>query len=242
MSIWRQDFRILSSDVDLTRRIRLSTLFSKLQEAAIAHTIELGVTRERTLDRGLLWTVTQYRLNVQRLPEYDSLVTLLSWPGKTMHLYFPRYFRLQDEKGQVLADAVSLWVLLGVATRPLVFPEDHGIEIPEEVTGHELPLPGRLPREEVTFSHSFTVPYSYVDLNGHMNNARYYDLAQDILPEEVRSRKPLTLSSEYIGEARLGDTLSAGYALSENACYVCGSMGKPLFRMKFGFAPGKGQD
>ena len=117
MSIWRQDFRILSSDVDLTRRIRLSTLFSKLQEAAIAHTIELGVTRERTLDRGLLWTVTQYRLNVQRLPEYDSLVTLLSWPGKTMHLYFPRYFRLQDEKGQVLADAVSLWVLLGVATR-----------------------------------------------------------------------------------------------------------------------------
>ena len=49
MRIWRQDFRILSSDVDLTRKIRLSILFTKLQEAAIAHTIELGVTRERTL-------------------------------------------------------------------------------------------------------------------------------------------------------------------------------------------------
>lgn len=236
MRIWRQDFRILSSDVDLTRKLRLSTLFTKLQEAAIAHTIELGVTRERTLDRGLLWAVTQYRLNIDRMPEYDDQVTLLSWPGKTMHLYFPRYFRLLDEKGRVLLDAVSLWVLIGEKDRSIVFPEDHGIEIPETVTGSELPLPGRLRREETSSSHSFTVPYSYVDLNGHMNNARYYDLAQDIMPEELRSRKLASLSSEYIGEARLGDTLQAGCALSRDTFYVCGSTEKPLFRMKFEFA------
>jgi medium-chain acyl-[acyl-carrier-protein] hydrolase len=180
--------------------------------------------------------VTQYRLNVQRLPEYDSLVTLLSWPGKTMHLYFPRYFRLQDEKGKVLLDAVSLWVLIDEKTRSIVFPEDHGIEIPETLTGFELPLPGRLRREETASSHSFTVPYSYVDLNGHMNNARYYDLAQDIMPEELRRRKLASLSSEYIGEARLGDTLRAGCALSRDAFYVCGSTEKPIFRMKFEFA------
>jgi medium-chain acyl-[acyl-carrier-protein] hydrolase len=236
MRIWRQDFRILSSDVDLTRKIRLSTLFTKLQEAAIAHTIELGVTREKTLDRGLLWAVTQYRLKIDRMPEYDERVTLLSWPGKTMHLYFPRYFRLQDEKGEVLLDAVSLWVLISEKTRSIVFPEDHGIEIPETRTEYELPLPGRLRKEETAVSHSFTVPYSYVDLNGHMNNARYYDLAQDIMPEDTRSRELKALTSEYIGEARLGNTLSAGYALSENACYVCGSTEKPLFRMKFEFA------
>lgn len=236
MRIWRQDFRILSSDVDLTRKIRLSTLFTKLQEAAIAHTIELGVTREKTLDRGLLWAVTQYRLKIDRMPEYDETVTLLSWPGKTMHLYFPRYFRLQDEKGEVLLDAVSLWVLISEKTRSIVFPEDHGIEIPGTRTGYELPLPGRLRKEETAVSHSFTVPFSFVDLNGHMNNARYYDLAQDIMPEEFRSRKLLALSSEHIGEARLGDTFQAGCALSENACYVCGSMEKPLFRMKFEFA------
>ena len=238
MSILRQDFKILSSDVDLTRKIRLSTLFTRLQEAAIAHTIELGVGRDMTLDRGLLWAVTQYRLVFSRMPEYDDLVTLLSWPGKTMHLYFPRYFRLLDEKGNTLMDAVSLWVLIDEKSRSIVFPEDRGIEIPEIRTGLELPLPGRLRREEITSSHSFTVPYSYVDLNGHMNNARYYDLAQDIMPEELRERRLVSLMSEYIGEARLGDTLSAGYALSENSCFVCGSMEKPLFRMKFEFAEG----
>ena len=84
MSIYRQDFQLLSSDVDMSRRMRLSTLFTRLQEAAIAHTIELGVTREKTLDQGLLWAVTQYNVKFNRLPEYDEKVTLLSWPGKTM--------------------------------------------------------------------------------------------------------------------------------------------------------------
>ena len=42
MSIYRQDFQLLSSDVDMSRAMRLSTLFSRLQEAAIAHTIELA--------------------------------------------------------------------------------------------------------------------------------------------------------------------------------------------------------
>ena len=47
MAIYRQDFQVLSSDVDLQRQMRLSTLFTKLQEAAIAHTIDLGVPREK---------------------------------------------------------------------------------------------------------------------------------------------------------------------------------------------------
>ena len=112
MSMYRQDFQVLSCDVDSARRLRLSTLFTKLQEAAIAHTIELGITREKTLDQGLLWAVTQYHALFHRLPEYDEKVSLLSWPGKTMHLYFPRYFRLVDTKGSVLFEAVSYWVLI----------------------------------------------------------------------------------------------------------------------------------
>ena len=107
MKIYRQDFQILSSDVDMSRKLRLSSLFTRLQEAAIAHTIDLGV---------LLWAVTQYRAVFHRLPEYDEKVTLLSWPGKTMHLYFPRYFRIVDTNGIVLFEAVSLWVLIDQAT------------------------------------------------------------------------------------------------------------------------------
>ena len=77
MKVYRQDFQVLSSDVDMSRTLRLSSLFTRLQEAAIAHTIDLGVPRDKTLDQGLLWAVTQYRAVFHRLPEYDEKVTLL---------------------------------------------------------------------------------------------------------------------------------------------------------------------
>ena len=235
MSIYRQDFRLLSSEVDMSRAIRLSTLFTRLQEAAIAHTIELGVTREKTLDLGLLWAVTQYNVRFHRLPEYDEMVSLLSWPGKTMHLYFPRYFRLVDTKGKVLIEASSLWVLIDEKTRGIVFPEAHDIYIREVVTGNELALPGRLRKAETTRNSSVTVPYSCIDLNGHMNNARYYDLAVDFMPEHLRGRKLRELSSEHIGEAQLGDVMQVGCAESENSFYLCGEKEKTIFRMKMLF-------
>ena len=235
MRVYRQDFQILSSDVDISRRLRLSTLFTRLQEAAIAHTIDLGVTREKTLDKGLLWAVTQYRALFHRLPQYDEKVVLLTWPGRTMHLYFPRYFRLVDEKGSVLFEAVSLWVLIDKNTRGIVFPESYDIYIKETTTGNELPMPGRIRRQNVELASSFTVPYSYVDLNGHMNNARYYDLAVDSMPEEMRSRSLRELSSEHIGEAQLGDALSVGCSTSDSSFYICGEKEKPVFRMNFMF-------
>ena len=235
MSMYRQKFQVLSCDVDLSRTLRLSTLFIKLQEAAIAHTIELGITREKTLDQGLLWAVTQYHALFHRLPEYDEKVSLLSWPGKTMHLYFPRYFRLVDAKGSVLFEAVSYWVLIDEKTRALVFPESHDIYIKEVVTGNELAMPGRLRRQEADSTSSFTVPYSYIDLNGHMNNARYYDLAMDLMPDELHRRRLCKLTSEHIGEAQLGDTLSVAYAASNDSFYICGEKEKPVFRMRFLF-------
>ena len=103
------------------------------------------------------------------------------------------------------------------------------------MTGNELPLPGRIRRQETDHSFPYTVPYSFVDLNGHMNNARYYDLAVDNMPGELRSRRLRELSSEHIGEAQLGDVMKIGCAASEDSFYICGEKEKPVFRIKMLF-------
>ena len=142
-------------------------------------------------------------------------------------------------------DAASLWVLVDANTRGIVFPEMHDIYIKEVVTGNELPLPGRLRKTAAASVSDFTVPYSYVDLNGHMNNARYYELAMDRMPEaelamdrmpeafRVRSLRELT--SEHIGEAQLGDVLTVGCSSSEDSFSIYGEKDKPVFRMRFQF-------
>ena len=103
------------------------------------------------------------------------------------------------------------------------------------MTGNELPIPGRIRRQEPQSSATFAVPYSFVDLNGHMNNARYYDIAVDNMPDELRSRRLRELSSEHIGEAQLGDVMKIGCAASDDSFYICGEKDKPVFRIKLTF-------
>ena len=120
--MYRIPYQILSSDTDANRTLRLSRLFTLLQEASIAHTTLLGMGRERTLDRGLLWIVTLQRAQILRLPVYDERIVLKSWPGKTMHLLFPRYYRIEDEQGHALVAASALWArsVLQTARHPVV--------------------------------------------------------------------------------------------------------------------------
>ena len=81
MNVYTTQLRLRNKDVNLHRVLRTSTLFELMQEASIRHTEELGMGRERTLDRGLLWMVTHQQAEITRMPEYDELITLESWPG-----------------------------------------------------------------------------------------------------------------------------------------------------------------
>ena len=209
--MYTRDFKILSSDTDMNRQLRLSALFTYLQEAAIEHTQQLGAGREKTLDRGLLWIVTQQEVHISRLPVYDEHLTLLSWPGETMHMFFPRYWRICDETGQTVIEASSLWGLMEQGTRKLVFPEEYNVSIDASNVDmallNSLSFPKRIKAQPALETGAFTVPYSYVDLNGHMNNARYFDLACDAIPDQLRGRQLKTIYAEYSGEASLHDTL-----------------------------------
>ena len=231
MSVYKIDYTILSSDVDPDRRLRLSRLFTFLQEASIAHTTELGMGREKTLDKGLLWIVTLQQVRVHRLPVYDEPVKLTSWPGDTMHLYFPRYYCMETPSGERLLEGSALWALMEEGSRRIVFPEEHGIRIPAERTGQEPPLPAAPRAAQGEAAEIFRVPRSYCDINGHMNNTRYFDLAEDRLPESLRHRPLSLVRAEYSGEAREGDSIRLTGAAAETSFYLSGDGDRKLFRL-----------
>ena len=231
MDIYTKEYRILSCDVDPMRRLRLSRLFTMLQEAAIAHTEALGAGRAKTLDKGYLWVVTLQQAKIARLPVYDEKIRLLSAPGETMHSIFPRYYRIEDAQGNELVNASALWTLMNMNTRAMVFPHQAGVSVPGAKPGWKtfFPAPPKLPTSgEET---EFTVPYSYTDINGHMNNTKYIDLAEDLMPSELRGARAVEVSVEYTGEAKCGDRLLLSQSAEEGRFLMSGKTEKRLFRL-----------
>ncbi|MGX8692460.1 MAG: acyl-[acyl-carrier-protein] thioesterase [Clostridia bacterium] len=231
MSVYSEEILLRSKDVDLYRRLRLSRLFELLQEASIRHTEQLGMGREKTLDKGLLWVVTMQRCEIERLPEYDERITLSSWPGQMMHVFFPRWYRIADERDNTLLSASALWMLVDQQTRKMVFPDEWGVEIAGVTTGREIRLPSGLKKLPCTEEADFTVPFSYVDLNGHMNNTRYFDLAEDHIPAAAEGKRLRAVSTEYTAEARFRDELTLRWGREDGRWYMEGSSDKPCFRL-----------
>jgi len=180
-----------------------------------------------------LWIVTQYGVRIRRLPVYDEQVTLRTWPGEAMHLLFPRYWQILDSRGEPVIEASSLWLLMDEKERKMAFPEKNGIEIPGVETGWEIPLPRRRKMESTDAGAAWEIVPSLVDLNGHLNNAKYMDIIQDILPFSLYEKTMREFMIEYVNEARLGQTLHVRYGqdAEKGTVWVLGESDKTVFRM-----------
>lgn len=241
--IYERPLLLGSEHVDCFRRLRASTLFELLQTASIRHTEELGVGREKTLDKGLLWVIARQYVAIDRMPAYDERITLRSWPGETMRVLFPRYYEILSESGETLVRGSAVWSLMDAETRATAFPDEYGVEITGVETGRELPYLTRLRTTETPNAFDFIVPYSYVDLNGHMNNTRYFDLIEDRLPAVKAGKLLREIHTEYASEAKLDTALHVAWGEENGEYYVHGSAERPCFRMNLRYEePSKGRD
>lgn len=232
MSVYSERIEIRIRDVSLRRTLRISSMLSMMQDAAAAHCEELGVGKKETFDRGLMWVIVRQHGEIFRMPECGETVTIESWPGETEFVFFPRYCRLLDAEGNILVSSSSLWSLADASSRSFAFPEKSGISVSGEARGCEFPLPGGIKLPQLPCAQSFTVPYSFVDPNGHMNNARYFDLAEDLIPETASSRNLAGFYAEYALESRLGETIDVAYGNDGDRYFFAGEGEKRRFALE----------
>ena len=121
--VYERPLLLGSEHVDCFRRLRVSTLFELLQTASIRHTEELGVRRDKTLDRGLLWVVARQHVVVERMPAYDERIIVRSWPGETLRVLFPRYYELVSERGE---DELFPWDVIDHGFLPGYMRQEYG--------------------------------------------------------------------------------------------------------------------
>ncbi len=179
---YRRTLRLKSEHVDCFRTMRLSVLMRLFQECCIAHTEELGMGREKTLDRGLLWVVISVMIEIQRMPEYDEEITLICRPGKTLHFFFPRQLTVLDGDGKEIIRIGEFWALIDQKTRQIIDPGEYGIVINGENRPGDICAPFSIPAAELPHTEKgCRAVYSQVDLNGHLNNTHYLDLALDLI-------------------------------------------------------------
>lgn len=210
--------RLRWMDFDRYGRMQPTAILDIFQDLAVAHAEELGIGRAAMLEKNVVWVVVRTKFEILEMPQYNTVVTVRTWPHSLSKLSFIRDFSMRDEDGRELIKATQEWVLMDFASRKFASAKDayHGPDDFDEARAFEAK-----PRKIADFKIEerkpalvITPAFTDIDVNGHVNNAMYGNyIINAINPGEEGVIR--TMQVDYRREVRPGEPISM-YVLDED--------------------------
>ncbi len=217
--IFQKEFQITDIHVDCFGRMKTSMILFLAQEIAGSHCQLLQVDYDTLEKQRLFWAVTRYKVQITRLPRSGETIRLETWTMPTTRVAYPRSMVAYDERGNELFRSISLWVLMDLDTRKMILPGQSSISLAGTLRGNELSSPGSLMPKPLLNQRQRTVCYTDLDRNGHMNNTKYLDWIDDLLPSAFHAAHcPRELALYYSAEALEGQSLTCRWDFPQEGC------------------------
>ena len=214
------------SEVDNTERLTLPAVVNYFQDCSTFQSEELGQGADALKKMGKAWILSAWQIEVDRYPRICEKLKIDTWATSFNGIYGNRNFRLRTGNDEILARANSIWVYMDIVKGRPVRPEQEVISAYEtcpsldmEPVSRKIALPQDLEERE-----SFPVLRHQIDVNNHVNNCQYIQMALEVLPECGRAGK---IRVEYKKSAVFGDTICPKVAVEPDRKVVelCGTDG-----------------
>jgi medium-chain acyl-[acyl-carrier-protein] hydrolase len=228
-SILKKKYTVQVNDIDFRRQLKLSSLFVYLQDMATEHAYNIGVGRDVLQAKyGIIWVLNRAVVEIIRHPMFKEEITIETWPEQPDKVLFNRNFLVYDKEGNIIIKAFSQWVVIDCMTRRLrrssiieeEFPKVDR-ERPVTSISDKIKPVGRL-----NLSYKKTVGYSDIDINEHLNNARYIDYIMDCFDMDFHKKYSVSsIQIDYMHEALPGEVIQLftdSAAIKDNLVYIEG--------------------
>ncbi|CAN5916619.1 thioesterase [soil metagenome] len=225
---WKESHHIRTYEVDYTNRLKVSSVFNFMQEAASKSADSLGFGYENFIQEGLFWVLSRVRVILIDTQQLGDKITIETWPKGIEGVFATRDFRVYDADQNIICLATTSWALLDGATmRPLPGPELRKRLTRMDPDSAIDEVPGKImepSRKDLVYEKH--IRYLDLDVNRHVNNVKYVEYILDAFPmEDYQARKLVSLQVNFISEAKYGDTLrifKGPYGEQEELVYLHG--------------------
>jgi medium-chain acyl-[acyl-carrier-protein] hydrolase len=238
-SIWKEQRLIEPSDADTLGRLRPQTLFEYLLNSAWNHAKGTNYGHDELSARNLMWVLIKVQILIKRLPKWGEQITIETWGKRSIKLYALRDYTITTGGGEKLISATSSWAVLNRSSgRPQRF----------DRKSDSLPwLPGK---DEIETSFEkvqelssgkelarFRVLFSDIDMNRHVNSAKYLQWMIDSHSyEHLEETEARSIELSFLSEALPREEVivfSEGSEEQELCSVRRASDGKELCRARF---------
>ncbi len=214
--IYKENFKIGLKDIGKENKVKNSAILEFLEDIGGHHSDLVGYGVNEIEETKVTWILLDWKLEVIDRPAYGEELEIHTW-GRGMYKFFTyRDYEIYDKNKKLRAKATSKWALIDIKSGRLArlteeiinkyLPEEKSVFPEKELDKVEEP-------EDSKSALDYTVIRKDIDLNKHMHNLYYLDLAYEALPEEVYEKRPFAnVRIVYKKEIKLGDEVICNYA------------------------------
>lgn len=225
-SIGRYEFIIDAYLTDFRGKATLPMIGGFMLQCATKHAEERGFGYTYMTDRKRAWVLSRMAIELYEYPKNDSIFVVNTWVADVNRLFTERRFSFENEIGEEIGFARSLWASIDLETRKptsildledLVSFVNKEKECPIENLNKISPLT----TEEAYKTATFEVKYSDIDINQHLNSMKYIEHLIDAFNIDLFREKDIKrFEINYISEGRYGETIDINQKEIEDSTFV----------------------
>lgn len=215
-------FYIGYRDIDTNLKITNTAILNIFEDIAGMHAKIAG---EDLKTSNTTWILISYKVNVFKRPEFEDRVTVYTWPTEMRNITASREFEIRNQKEEVLITGLSNWAHIDLNTKKLFKVSQElidGYDIENNKTNfNEKKLKKLVEPLNYLYEKEYEVDWNWIDANEHMNNIYYMELAQMVLPEEIRKTVDFTsFEIMYKKEIKYKDKIRCFVGKDDNSYIV----------------------
>lgn len=198
---------------DFKHQLALGHLGNDMLNAADIHSSNrhFGMRYLNTLHK--TWVLSRLAIELNDMPkEHDSII-ISTWVENAMKFFTKRNWEITSEDGQkIYGYGKSIWAMIDTQTREPqnIFAVNDGTITDYVYAEKVCPIKdvSRVKTPEMSDFTEFTVRYSDLDVNGHLNSVRYLDHVMDTFDiDYLRCHDLQRLEIAYVAEGHWNETL-----------------------------------
>ncbi|MCB5951590.1 acyl-[acyl-carrier-protein] thioesterase [Enterococcus sp. BWT-B8] len=210
-------YEVAYYDGDITKRMTLPSMLAVVIKTSEEQSALLGRGAEFVAGFGLGWVITNYEIEIKRLPMVGENIQITTQAMSYNKYFCYRNFWIHDEAGEECVQIKTTFVLMNKKNRKMSNVLEEIIAPYESEKIKKIYRNEKIEKIESGIFHNYRVRFFDIDGNQHVNNAIYFNWLLDVLGYEFLSKhQPLRVNVKFDKEVEYGHEVESHYEVLEN--------------------------
>lgn len=223
MAFIEKEYNLTIRDIDNNLEITNKAILSYFEDIGGYHSDIAGFGLKNIETTKLSWVLLHWKVKIFKRIKYGEPFKVITWSRGIVKACSLRDYEIYNSKGELCIIGTSKWTLTHLENGLVKLTDEmaNQYSIESKATFQDFEYKKLQEPDNYSNIYNYTVSRRDIDINNHMHNLYYLDLAYAALPEEIYNNYKFdNIEIMYKNGAYLGDNLKCLYSCVNNEHFV----------------------